>query len=172
MDLLGNDSVTHRALIGVGSNIGLAAQNCKKAIALINKSESVNVTAQSSLYESQPVGKENQAWFVNATIEVCTKLGPEELLKFLLKIEQEFGRIRKEKWGARIIDLDILDFEGLIMDSKTLTLPHPEMTQRRFVLEPLSEIAGETIHPLKKKMISDLLKELPKIPVVKKLQIS
>lgn len=164
--------MTHRALIGVGSNIGLAAQNCKKAIALINKSESVNVTAQSSLYESQPVGKENQAWFVNATIEVCTKLGPEELLKFLLKIEQEFGRIRKEKWGARIIDLDILDFEGLIMDSKTLTLPHPEMTQRRFVLEPLSEIAGETIHPLKKKMISDLLKELPKIPVVKKLQIS
>jgi 2-amino-4-hydroxy-6-hydroxymethyldihydropteridine diphosphokinase len=164
--------VTHRALIGVGSNIGLAAQNCKKAIALINKSESVNVTAQSSLYESQPVGKTNQAWFVNATIKVCTKLGPEELLQFLLKIEQEFGRIRKEKWGARIIDLDILDFEGLIMDSKTLTLPHPEMTKRRFVLEPLSEIAGETIHPLEKKMISDLLKELSKTPVVKKITTS
>ena len=164
--------MTHRALIGVGSNIGLAAENCKKAITLINKSESVNVTAQSSLYESQPVGKTNQAWFVNATIEVYTKLGPAELLQLLLNIEQEFGRIRKEKWGARIIDLDILDFEGLIIDSKTLTLPHPEMTHRRFVLEPLSEIAGETIHPLKKKMISDLLKELPKIPVVKKLQIS
>jgi 2-amino-4-hydroxy-6-hydroxymethyldihydropteridine diphosphokinase len=164
--------MTHRALIGVGSNIGLAAQNCEKAIALVNKSDSLNVTAQSSLYESQPVGKINQAWFVNATIEVYTKLGPEELLQYLLNIEQEFGRIRNEKWGARIIDLDILDFEGLIMDSKTLTLPHPEMTQRRFVLEPLSEIAGETIHPLEKKMISDLLKELPKTPVVKKLQIS
>jgi 2-amino-4-hydroxy-6-hydroxymethyldihydropteridine diphosphokinase len=164
--------MTHRALIGVGSNIGLAAQNCEKAITLVNKSESVNVTAQSSLYESQPVGKTNQAWFVNATIEVCTKLGPEELLHFLLKIEQEFGRIRKEKWGARIIDLDILDFEGLIINSKTLTLPHPEMTQRRFVLEPLSEIAGETIHPLEKKMISDLLKELPKTPVVKKITTS
>ena len=75
--------MTHRALIGVGSNIGLAAQNCKKAIALINKSESVNVTAQSSLYESQPVGKTNQAWFVNATIEVFTKLGPEELLSLI-----------------------------------------------------------------------------------------
>jgi 2-amino-4-hydroxy-6-hydroxymethyldihydropteridine diphosphokinase len=164
--------VTHRVLIGVGSNIGLATQNCKKAIALINKSESVNVTAQSSLYESQPVGKTNQAWFVNATIEVYTKLGPEELLQYLIKIEQEFGRIRKEKWGARIIDLDILDFEGLIMDSKTLTLPHPEMTKRRFVLEPLSEIAGETIHPLEKKMISDLLKELPKTPLVKKITTS
>jgi len=164
--------MTHRALIGVGSNIGLAAQNCKKAIELVNKSESVNVTAQSSLYESQPVGKTNQPWFVNSTIEVYTKLGPEELLQYLLNIEQEFGRIRKEKWGARIIDLDILDFEGLIIDSKTLTLPHPEMTQRRFVLEPLSEIAGETIHPLKKKMISDLLKELPKTPVVKKITTS
>ena len=164
--------MNHRALIGVGSNIGLAAQNCKKAIELVNKSESVNVTAQSSLYESQPVGKTNQPWFVNSTIEVYTKLGPEELLQYLLNIEQEFGRIRKEKWGARIIDLDILDFEGLIIDSKTLTLPHPEMTQRRFVLEPLSEIAGETIHPLKKKMISDLLKELPKTPVVKKITTS
>ena len=164
--------MNHRALIGVGSNIGLAAQNCKKAIELVNKSESVNVTAQSSLYESQPVGKTNQPWFVNSTIEVYTKLGPEELLQYLLNIEQEFGRIRKEKWGARIIDLDILDFEGLIIDSKTLTLPHPEMTQRRFVLEPLSEIAGETIHPLEKKMISDLLKELPKTPVVKKITTS
>ena len=164
--------MNHRALIGVGSNIGLAAQNCKKAIELVNKSESVNVTAQSSLYESQPVGKTNQPWFVNSTIEVYTKLGPEELLQYLLDIEQEFGRTRKEKWGARIIDLDILDFEGLIMGSKTLTLPHPEMTQRRFVLEPLSEIAGETIHPVEKKMISDLLKELPKTPVVKKITTS
>ena len=164
--------MNHRALIGVGSNIGLAAQNCKKAIALVNKSESVNVTAQSSLYESQPVGKTNQPWFVNSTIEVYTKLGPEELLQYLLNIEQEFGRIRKEKWGARIIDLDILEFEGLIIDSKTLTLPHPEMTQRRFVLEPLSEIAGETIHPLKKKMISELLEELPKTPMVKKITTS
>ncbi|MBT4127885.1 MAG: 2-amino-4-hydroxy-6-hydroxymethyldihydropteridine diphosphokinase [Nitrospina sp.] len=164
--------MNHRALIGVGSNIGLAAQNCKKAIELVNKSESVNVTAQSSLYESQPVGKTNQPWFVNSTIEVYTKLGPEELLQYLLNIEQEFGRIRKEKWGARIIDLDILDYEGKIINSKTLTLPHPEMAQRRFVLEPLSEIAGETVHPLEKKTILDLLKEIPKTPVVKKIQSS
>ena len=74
--------------------------------------------------------------------------------------------------GPRIIDLDILDYEGLIMDSKVLILPHPEMTQRRFVLEPLSQIAGETLHPLKKKTILELLKELPKIPIVKKIQTS
>ena len=159
--------MTHRALIGIGSNIGLAAENCKKAIALIKKS--ITVTAQSSLYESEPVGKADQAWFVNAAIQVQTTLAPEELLQLLLNIEQEFGRTRKEKWGPRIIDLDILDYEGLIMDSKVLILPHPEMTQRRFVLEPLCEIAGETMHPLEKKMISDLLKELPKTPVVKKI---
>ena len=159
--------MTHRALIGIGSNIGLAAENCKKAIALIKKS--ITVTAQSSLYESEPVGKADQAWFVNAAIQVQTTLAPEELLQLLLNIEQEFGRTRKEKWGPRIIDLDILDYEGLIMDSKVLILPHPEMTQRRFVLEPLCEIAGKTIHPLEKKMISDLLKELPKTPVVKKI---
>ena len=164
--------MTHRALIGIGSNIGLAAENCEKAIALINKSESVNVTAQSSLYESEPVGKVDQAWFVNAAIEVHTTLAPEELLQLLLNIEQDFGRTRKEKWGPRIIDLDILDYEGIIMDSKVLTLPHPEMAQRRFVLEPLSEIAGETVHPLEKKTILDLLKKLPKTPVVKKIQAS
>jgi len=162
--------MTHRALIGIGSNIGLAAENCEKAIALIKKS--ISVTAQSSLYESEPVGKADQDWFVNAAIEVQTTLIPEELLQLLLDIEQQLGRTRKEKWGPRIIDLDILDYEGLIMDSKVLILPHPEMTQRRFVLEPLSEIAGETIHPLEKKMISELLKELPKTPVVKKITTS
>ena len=164
--------MTHRALIGIGSNIGLAAENCEKAIALINKPDSVNVTAQSSLYESEPVGKADQAWFVNAAIEVRTTLAPEELLQLLLSIEQDFGRTPKEKWGPRIIDLDILDYEGIIMDSKVLTLPHPEMAQRRFVLEPLSEIAGETVHPLEKKTILDLLKKLPKTPVVKKIQAS
>lgn len=162
----------HMVLIGVGSNIGVAAENCDKAIALINKSESINVTAQSSLYESEPVGKENQSWFVNTAIEVHTTLAPEELLQFLLNIEQQLGRTRKEKWGPRIIDLDILDYDGIIMDTKILTLPHPEMAKRRFVLEPLSEIAGETVHPLKKKTFSDMLKELPKIPVVKKIETS
>ena len=164
--------MTHRALIGIGSNIGVAAENCEKAIALIKKSDSINVTSRSSLYESEPVGKENQAWFVNATIEIHTTFAPEELLQLLLNIEQQLGRTRKGKWGPRIIDLDILDYEGIIMNSKILTLPHPEMAKRRFVLEPLSEIAGETVHPLEKKKIFDLLKELPKTPVVKKLQTS
>ena len=152
--------MTHKALIGVGSNLGLAAENCEKAISLLNNSEFIQVTAYSSLYQSEPVGKKDQPWFVNGAVEVSTSLTPEELLQHLLNIEHQFGRKRKEKWGPRIIDLDILDYDGKIFNSETLTLPHPEMTQRRFVLEPLSEIAGSKIHPLEKKTLLDLLKDL------------
>ena len=152
--------MTHKALIGVGSNLGLAAENCEKAISLLNNSEFIQVTAYSSLYQSEPVGKKDQPWFVNGAVEVSTSLTPEELLQHLLDIEHQFGRKRKEKWGPRIIDLDILDYDGKIFNSETLTLPHPEMTQRRFVLEPLSEIAGSKIHPLEKKTLLDLLKDL------------
>lgn len=164
--------MTHRALIGVGSNLGLPVENCKKAVSFINQSEFIKVTAQSSLYHSEPIGKSDQPWFVNAAIEVHTSLTPEELLQHLLKIEQIFGRIRNEKWGPRIIDLDILDYDGEILNSETLILPHPEMTQRRFVLEPLSEIAGSALHPLEKKSILDLLKELPEKPIVNKIETS
>ncbi|MBT5472417.1 MAG: 2-amino-4-hydroxy-6-hydroxymethyldihydropteridine diphosphokinase [Nitrospina sp.] len=164
--------MSHKALIGIGSNLGFPAENCVKAISFLSKSKTIRVAAQSSLYESEPIGKSDQPWFVNAAVEVQTNLNPEELLQHLLKIEIQMGRVRKEKWGPRIIDLDILDYEGQIINSKTLTLPHPEMAQRRFVLEPLSEIAGATIHPLKNKTIADLLKEQPKFPVVKKLQPS
>lgn len=150
--------------------MGSTAENCEKAISLINESESIKVTAQSTLYESEPVGKTDQPWFVNGAVEIRTTLPPEKLLQVLLKIEQKFGRVREEKWGPRIIDLDILDYEGEIINSESLTLPHPEMTVRRFVLEPLSEIAGETIHPIEKKTIFELLKELPTIPIVKKIQ--
>ena len=164
--------MTHKALIGIGSNLGLAAENCEKAISFLNNSESLQVTAHSSLYQSEPVGKKDQPWFVNGAVEVSTSLDPEQLLQHLLNIEHQFGRKRKGKWGPRIIDLDILDYDGKIFNSETLTLPHPEMTQRRFVLEPLSEIAGSTIHPLEKKTILDLLKELPQKPLVKKLDAS
>tara|TARA_Y100001936_G_scaffold108811_1_gene106910 strand:- start:273 stop:767 length:495 start_codon:yes stop_codon:yes gene_type:complete len=164
--------MTHKALIGIGSNLGLAAENCEKAISFLNNSESLQVTAHSSLYQSEPVGKKDQPWFVNGAVEVSTSLNPEQLLQHLLNIENQFGRKRKGKWGPRIIDLDILDYDGKIFNSETLTLPHPEMTQRRFVLEPLSEIAGSTIHPLEKKTILDLLKELPQKPLVKKLDAS
>tara|TARA_Y100000588_G_scaffold292634_1_gene312044 strand:+ start:2005 stop:2499 length:495 start_codon:yes stop_codon:yes gene_type:complete len=161
-----------KALIGIGSNLGSPAENCRKAVASLCESEEINVIKQSSLYESEPIGKKNQPWFVNTVIEIQTSLSPERLLKKLLNIEQQFGRTRNEKWGPRIIDLDILDYDGRIINSESLTLPHPEMLNRRFVLEPLSEISGSIIHPVQNKSIQSLLNELPKNPVVKKISIS
>ena len=161
--------MTHKVLIGIGSNLGSPQENCKKAISLLDELESISILKQSSFYQSEPIGKKNQPWFVNAAIEIQTTLSPESLLKTLLNIEQQMGRTRSEKWGPRVIDLDILDYEGRMINSKSLTLPHPEMLNRRFVLEPLSEISGSTIHPVKNKSIKNLLNELSPIPVVKKL---
>ena len=134
--------MTHKVLIGIGSNLGSPQENCKKAISLLYELESISILKQSSFYQSEPIGKKNQPWFVNAAIEIQTTLSPESLLKTLLSIEQQMGRTRSEKWGPRVIDLDILDYEGRMINSKSLTLPHPEMLNRRFVLEPLSEISG------------------------------
>ena len=164
--------MTHRAFIGVGSNLGIPSENCKKAITLINNHHSIKVMACSSLYHTEPIGNKNQPWFVNAALEVQTSLTVHELLQKLLKIEQQIGRIRKMKWEARVIDLDILDYDGKILNSKTLTLPHPEMIHRRFVLEPLNEIAGSIIHPLKNKTILELLNNLPQKQMVKKFKQS
>ena len=164
--------MTHKALIGIGSNLGSPQENCKRAISLLCESDSISLLKQSALYQSEPIDKTNQPWFVNAAIEIQTTLSPESLLKTLLNIEQQMGRTRSEKWGPRVIDLDILDYEGRMINSKSLTLPHPEMLNRRFVLEPLSEISGSTIHPVKKKSIKSLLSELPLTPVVKKLSLS
>ena len=161
--------MTHKVLIGIGSNLGSPQENCKKAISLLDELESISILKQSSFYQSEPIGKKNQPWFVNAAIEIQTTLSPESLLKTLLNIEQQMGRTRSEKWGPRVIDLDILDYEGRMINSKSLTLPHPEMLNRRFVLEPLSEISGSTINPVKNKSIKTLLNELSPIPVVIKL---
>ena len=164
--------MTHRAFIGVGSNLGIPAENCKKAITLINNHHSIKVMACSSLYHTEPIGKTNQPWFVNLALEVQTSLTAQELLQQLLRIEQQFGRVRKVKWEARVIDLDISDYDGKILNSKTLILPHPEMIHRRFVLEPLNEIAGSRIHPLENKTIMELLNNLPQKQMVKKFQLN
>ena len=124
------------------------------------------------LYHTEPIGKTNQPWFVNLALEVQTSLTAQELLQQLLRIEQQFGRVRKVKWEARVIDLDILDYDGKILNSKDLTLPHPEMIRRRFVLEPLNEIAGSIIHPLENKTILELLNNLPQKQMVKKFKQS
>ena len=159
----------YKAFIGIGSNLGVPAENCERAIRLLTAHTEIEVVAQSSLYESEPVGKTDQNWFVNAAVAMKTSLAPEALLDAILTIEKGFGRERREKWGPRIIDLDLLAYEDHVTSSNALTLPHPEMTKRRFVLLPLSEFAGDYLHPVENKTIQDLLQELPENPQVKKI---
>lgn len=158
----------YNAFIGIGSNLGNPAENCEEAIRLLNAEPEVEVAARSCLYESEPVGKTDQNWFINAAVSIKTSLTPEALLETILKIEKVFGRKRREKWGPRIIDLDLLVYEDRVINSNNLTLPHPEMAKRRFVLLPLSEFAGDYLHPVENKTIHDLLKELPESPQVRK----
>lgn len=159
----------YKAFIGIGSNLGVPTENCEKAIRLLTANTEIEVVAQSCLYESEPVGKTDQNWFVNAVVAIKTSLTPEALLDAVLTIEKELGRERREKWGPRIIDLDLLSYENHVASSIDLTLPHPEMTKRRFVLLPLSEFAGDYLHPVENKTILDLLQELPENPQVKKI---
>lgn len=147
----------HIAFIGLGSNMGDKLANLKKAIEGLGKIQGTKVLTVSSLYKTEPVGDVEQDWFVNAVAEVETGLTPRELLNKLLYIEKNLGRIRDEKWGPRVIDLDILLYDNLVMDEEGLSIPHPYLHKRGFVLVPLAEIAPKVIHPKLKKSMSELM---------------
>ncbi|NWF52525.1 MAG: 2-amino-4-hydroxy-6-hydroxymethyldihydropteridine diphosphokinase [Nitrospirae bacterium] len=147
------------AYIGIGSNLGNRKNNCLRAIELIKKN-GIIIRKLSSMYKTEPWGIKDQPYFLNMAIEIETELNPIELLKILKNIENKIGRKESFKWGPRIIDLDILLFNNLIFKEDSLEIPHPLMHKRNFVLLPLCEIAPDRIHPLLKKKISDLIKEL------------
>jgi len=149
------------AYIGIGSNLGTPLENCQRSLALLEKQPKIEINARSSFYETEPVGPKDQNWFLNTVAEVTTELEPIALLGALLAIESVMGRIRNEKWGPRIIDLDLLLYEDRVLKTDCLEIPHPEMTQRRFVLAPLAELAPDLVHPLENKTIQQLLSELP-----------
>ena len=159
----------YKAFIGIGANLDSPVENCEKAIGLLHDRPEIKIVSRSNLYTSEPVGEIEQNWFVNTTVAIKTSLSPEVLLSEVLNVEKKMGRIRREKWGPRIIDIDILAYEDHVYHSPSLTLPHPEMAKRKFVLLPLSEIAGDYIHPVENKTIFDLLNELPESPQVKKI---
>lgn len=147
------------AYLSLGSNVGDRVAHLRDAIARL---ESIGrVVSVSSFYETEPVEVTDQPWFLNCAVGLETALTAEQLMARLLQLEQERGRRRIQKKGPRTIDIDILLFDDLILDSPDVTIPHPAMQERRFVLEPLAEIAAEARHPGIKKTIRELLEELP-----------
>jgi 2-amino-4-hydroxy-6-hydroxymethyldihydropteridine diphosphokinase len=154
--------------ISLGSNIGDRAENLKKAIHSIELKMGA-IVRQSSVYETKPWGYSNQPDFFNQVILIHSDKSPEDCLRSLSSIEDEMGRKRMEKWGKRLIDLDLLYVNDAIIHSEKLTLPHPGIAQRRFVLVPLVEIAPDFIHPQLKKHQRQLLAECADLLEVKAL---
>jgi 2-amino-4-hydroxy-6-hydroxymethyldihydropteridine diphosphokinase len=145
-------------LISLGSNLGNREANLKIALHALELKLGP-IEKKSSVYETKPWGKSDQPNFLNQVIQVNTDVQPEDCLTELLAIEIEMGRQRNEKWGARTIDLDLLYADGSIVSKATLSLPHPGIALRRFVLVPLVEIAPDFIHPILKKNHRQLLDE-------------
>lgn len=145
--------------IALGSNMGDGRKNLDEAVENMNKN-GVKVEKISTYIETEPYGYTEQDNFVNAVCIAETELSPRELLKTLLAIELEMGRVRLIRWGPRIIDLDILFYEDLIIDEEDLKVPHIEIQKRSFVLEPMDEISPEKVHPVFKKTVHELLLEL------------
>jgi 2-amino-4-hydroxy-6-hydroxymethyldihydropteridine diphosphokinase len=144
----------------LGSNLGNRNQNLAQAIELIEQRVG-SLIGKSSIYETAAWGKTDQPGFLNIALSVTTVLEPLSLLREVLQIEADLGRVREEKWGARLIDIDIILYgEQQIDVPGELQIPHPEMQNRKFVLEPLQEIAPTVFHPQLKKTISELLVNL------------
>ncbi|MGZ5242754.1 MAG: 2-amino-4-hydroxy-6-hydroxymethyldihydropteridine diphosphokinase [Bacteroidia bacterium] len=140
----------------LGSNLGEREKNLQKAGKLIEE-KTGNILETSKIYATAPWGNEDQPAFLNQAIMVWTLLSPDILMQQLLDIEHEMGRTRDEKWGARLIDIDILLYEDQVVDTAHLKIPHPHLHVRNFTLYPLNEIAAEWIHPVLKKTVNELL---------------
>jgi 2-amino-4-hydroxy-6-hydroxymethyldihydropteridine diphosphokinase len=162
--------MTNIAYLSLGSNVGDREAQLRAALACLQREG--RVVAVSSLYETEPVEFTDQAWFLNCAVALETTDTPEQLMSALLQIEQQMGRKRIQRKGPRTIDIDILLFGNTILGTPALTVPHPAMQQRRFVLQPLAEIAPTVQHPVLKQTIQELLDALPAGQTVRKYQTS
>ena len=149
------------AYIALGANLGERERNIWDAVDRLEARDDIEVAQVSSLLENPAVGgTDDSPAFVNAAARVVTALSPEELLARLLEVERDMGRSRREKWEPRLIDLDLLLFGQRVVDTPRLKLPHPLMHERRFVLQPLAEIAPQVVHPVLRLTAAQLLQTL------------
>jgi 2-amino-4-hydroxy-6-hydroxymethyldihydropteridine diphosphokinase len=148
-----------KCAIALGSNLGNSIETLEKSLKILDRTPGITLKATSSWFKTKPVGPP-QPDYINGCALLEVKQTPEELLVLLLAIELQFGRVRNERWQARTIDLDLLLYNDLILDSPNLQIPHPRMIERAFVLVPLAEIQSDRIEPRSGKTISELLKEV------------
>lgn len=142
--------------LGLGSNVGDRENQLKEAIRLLDEQSGIKVVKVSSFYETEPVGYVDQPDFLNLCVEIQTELSPKAVLERGLAIEQQLHRVRKERWGPRTLDIDILLYGDQIIEEQDLTIPHPRMTERAFVLIPLQEIALNKVEPRTQTKIKDI----------------
>ena len=161
-----------RVFIGLGSNVGDRLQYLQFALSFIERLPETIIKNISPVYETEPVGKKEQAYFFNIVAQLETSLPPMKLLKKFKVIEQQLGRTPTERWGAREIDIDLLYVGDQVIQEKNLIVPHPEIHSRKFVLVPLGQIAGEFKDPVSKLSILDLLLQCPDKSEVKKTSYS
>ena len=150
--------MNHTVYIALGTNLGERLTNLRAA--LESMPPDVKVVAESHIYETPPWGYEDQPAFLNMVVKAETGLEPEPLLKYLKQLEAELGREQNFRWGPRLIDLDILFYDDLVIESPPLVIPHPRLHERAFVLVPLSNVAPDLVHPVFHQKISALLTEI------------